>query len=250
MKQQLTLKLQGTGAAVDTVPLNELLQYLALLDEILRATVRDHGRSIEEPFLTLTSVSSGSHVTVLKPSQQSAEAAAWLGARSRTHLYPANTHDLMYRLSQTALANGRSIDVTGSGFDMKPVHISKEAPVPQRPETTVISGETTVYGKIVRLNANKRDGTLAMSNGASVTLKNVGPPVDAQLGTLWLQPVRVHGLAHWDAGTLELLSITPDSVTACEESSTGFLDALRKLDSSPFEGKSVTDIMAELRGPE
>lgn len=112
-----------------------------------------------------------------------------------------------------------------------------------------LSGETTVYGKVVRVGGKEPRAMVELLNGQIVFCETT-EAIARKLGTRLYTNVGLFGVAHWDAESLKLQQFTISDVTPYEE--LPLEDAMNQLAKAVgvYYG-DVTDVdkyIADIRG--
>lgn len=117
-----------------------------------------------------------------------------------------------------------------------------------------MTGQATVYGRVLQLNAvnvatgnNHGTGTFVTHAGVEVNLVNMSEEMICTLGRHLMQRIEIRGLATWNTSSWEMTQLRPQHVRLHDRR---FLDVIRNIRnvSEDLVGLDVEAALAELRG--
>jgi hypothetical protein len=235
----LTIELKGDGVAPGLVRSHELAEILATIEEGLNDIARRAHPEVKTAVVGLAGISESSlALHFSSPTYEAVGIAVDL-------FVAALADDELVGLPRSALGSVSKLVAFSKRHTRARVIVRSERtpgafaivhPETRVPDPRVISGSTTIHGRVVRVGGRDPKARLEIAATESVTCK-VTKAIAKELGHQLYESVSLSGFATWDPDSLTLLTFSAETVS--QSHSRPPVDALREI--SRLVGKHLKE---------
>lgn len=249
------IRLSNDGMSPETLPIRDLAQLLQAVHLLLLSADGDDddGEEVEgasdTPIISLAGVEASGSASVVFASENPEEAARLFNrGMEQIKRRPTSAHGQrakeLFREESKRL--GTVIQFYPRGAQAPAAEVRPE----DEPEvTSLVNGETTIYGRLVRIGGVRPKAVIDLDEGSRLSV-NVSIGLAQKLAPYLYREVGIQGRAQWETAGWTMVHFTPDQVISFEPGEIlGAFDELAEA-SGPEAWKGVADVVgaiAELR---
>ncbi len=157
----------------ETVRASDLAEFLVQFEKAILETViarKDLPEAaMRDLTVSLIAIQSGSECLTFALTGEVMFGAGLLSKAHSTSDYsqiPTRAHDALHRISSQAVKNSWTVEFVEDRYNnIRSAIISQEHPVPP-PRIVTAKGDTTIYGRLIRVGGVRPRGMLALSDGS------------------------------------------------------------------------------------
>jgi hypothetical protein len=259
-KEQFLIKISGVDVSPDTVRASDLAEFLVHFEKAVLETVlarKDITPEVAEHelIISLVAIEQGSDALTFVLTGEAMSGVSLLSQAHLSHDYSGispKAQDALHRISTQASKNSWNVEfVKDERHNIQETIISEDDPVPP-PNIVTAQGDTTIYGRLMRVGGVSPRAMLAMPDGSYlyIDLTETMAVTLASKERLY-QDVGIEGTATWRVDTWELMHFKAKRITDYQPHKNNLVrsfESLAEVAGDRWKDIDIEQFIAEMRG--
>jgi hypothetical protein len=258
--ERTLIKLSGADVAPETVRASDLAEFLIQLEKAILATVMN-GKDFtldapqQDLKVSLVSIEPGSESLAFALTSDVMSGVSLLSRAYYERNYstiPLEAQQSLHEISKQAASQSWEVEfVENEQFNIPRAIISDDNPVPA-PKVIVAQGDTTIYGRLIRVGGVSPRAMLEMPDGRYLYIELAeNMAVTLASKERLYKDVGIEGTATWRVDTWELIRFKANRITKYQPSKHNIVTTFEDLAEAAGDrwiGIDVEQLIAEMRG--
>jgi hypothetical protein len=208
-RKRIKIKMTGTRVSPESVPVHELGDLLTQLQRAIIEILKAQGVDATEDYISLVGIKKGSNLLTVSVPDRASPALRVIAKAAKTQDYtpiPLEAHRSLFNIYKKAAEKEWKLELLGSpALKIPKAVISINHPVPEIEVERVVSGSTTLYGRIIGVGGERKSKVrLRLVDGSALDI-DADEDFARTCGRLIYEDVALDGEVAWNANW-ELMS--------------------------------------------